>query len=100
MPVLSDKWIKKNAKSKGMIRPFISKQVRKGKFLLAYHHTVMMPGYLMNLKYLLMLTQVLLIQKFLKKKVSLLKEEKNVLFLPILSHWQEQLSISKYQMMY
>ena len=31
MPVLSDKWIKKNAKSKGMIRPFVSKQVRKGK---------------------------------------------------------------------
>ena len=31
MSVLSDKWIKKNAKSKGMIRPFVSKQIRKGK---------------------------------------------------------------------
>ena len=31
MPVLSDKWIKKNAKFKGMIKPFVSKQVRKGK---------------------------------------------------------------------
>ena len=31
MPVLSDKWIKKNAKLKGMIKPFVSKQVRKGK---------------------------------------------------------------------
>ena len=30
MPVLSDKWIKKTAK-KGMIKPFLDKQVRKGK---------------------------------------------------------------------
>ena len=30
MSVLSDKWIKRNAK-KGMIKPFVSKQVRKGK---------------------------------------------------------------------
>ena len=31
MTVLSDKWIKKNSLSKGMIRPFVSSQVRKGK---------------------------------------------------------------------
>ena len=31
MPVLSDKWIKKTVKEKGMIKPFLSKQVRKGK---------------------------------------------------------------------
>ena len=31
MPVLSDKWIKTNALSKSMIKPFVSKQVRKGK---------------------------------------------------------------------
>ena len=31
MSVLSDKWIKKTAKTKGMIKPFINKQVRKGK---------------------------------------------------------------------
>ena len=31
MPVLSDKWIKKIAKTKGMIKPFVSKQIRKGK---------------------------------------------------------------------
>ena len=31
MAVLSDKWIKKNALTRGMIRPFVSKQVRKGK---------------------------------------------------------------------
>jgi len=29
--VLSDKWIKNAASKKGMIRPFVSKQVRKGK---------------------------------------------------------------------
>ena len=31
MTVLSDKWIKKTAKQKGMIKPFVDKQVRKGK---------------------------------------------------------------------
>ena len=31
MTVLSDKWIKYAAAKKGMIRPFVSKQVRKGK---------------------------------------------------------------------
>ena len=31
MPVLSDKWIKRIVKTKGMIKPFINKQVRKGK---------------------------------------------------------------------
>ena len=31
MSVLSDKWIKKMAKTKGMIKPFVSKQTRKGK---------------------------------------------------------------------
>ena len=31
MSVLSDKWIEKTAKTKGMIKPFVSKQVRKGK---------------------------------------------------------------------
>ncbi len=31
MTVLSDKWIKKLSKTKGMIKPFVSKQIRKGK---------------------------------------------------------------------
>ena len=31
MTVLSDKWIKKMVKASGMIKPFISKQTRKGK---------------------------------------------------------------------
>ena len=31
MSVLSDKWIKKTAIKEGMIKPFVSKQVRKGR---------------------------------------------------------------------
>ena len=51
MTVLSDKWIKKTALAKGMIKP-LSKQVRKGKFLMDYHLMVMMQEYLKNLKFL------------------------------------------------
>ena len=32
MPVLSDKWIKENAKKNGMIKPYAKKQARKGDF--------------------------------------------------------------------
>ena len=52
MTVLSDKWIKKIAKQKGMIRPFVDKQVRKGKFLLDYLLTDMMREFQMSLKFL------------------------------------------------
>ena len=52
MPVLSDKWIK-NSSTKGMIKPFVSKQVRRGKISLGYLLD-MMQEFLMNLKYLLM----------------------------------------------
>ena len=31
MTVLSDKWIKKAAKQKKLIKPFVSKQIRRGK---------------------------------------------------------------------
>ena len=31
MTVLSDKWIKKTVKEKGMIKPFVANQIRKGK---------------------------------------------------------------------
>ena len=31
MPVLSDRWIKQAVKTKKMIKPFVSKQIRKGK---------------------------------------------------------------------
>ena len=52
MSVLSDKWIKSYAKIKGMIKPFVSKQVRKGKFHLDFPHMDMMQEFQMNLKYL------------------------------------------------
>ena len=52
MSVLSDKWIKKAAKTKGMIKPFVANKLEKVKFLLAYLRMVMMHVFLMNLKYL------------------------------------------------
>ena len=48
MSVLSDKWIIKAAK-KGLIKPFVSRQVRKGKFRAVL--TVMMLEFQMNLKF-------------------------------------------------
>ena len=52
MAVLSDKWIEKMAKSKDMIKPFVSKQTRKGKIHLDFHLTVMTQEYLMSSKFL------------------------------------------------
>ena len=52
MPVLSDKWIKKIAQTKGMIKPFVNKQVRKEKFLLDYPLTDTTLGSQMSLRYL------------------------------------------------
>ena len=69
MTVLSDKWIKKIVKQKGMIKPFVDKQVRKGKFPLDYLLTDMTQEFLTSSKFSLMLMQVLLILKFLKKIV-------------------------------
>ena len=48
---------KKIAKTKGMIRPFVSRQVRRGKISFVYLLTVMMLEFQMSLKYLLMLTR-------------------------------------------
>ena len=58
MTVLSDKWIKKAAKEKGMIKPFVSKQVRKGKISFGLSSYGYDAEFLMNLKFLQMLTQV------------------------------------------
>ena len=44
MTVLSDRWIKKRAQ-KGMIRPFINKQIRKGKFHMVYRLMDMMQSF-------------------------------------------------------
>ena len=54
MSVLSDKWIKKTVKEKGMIKPFVSKQVRKGKSHSDYLLMDMTQEFQMNLKFLLM----------------------------------------------
>ena len=51
MTVLSDKWIKKTVKQKAMIRPFVDKQVRKGKSLSGYLPMDMTLGYQMSLKF-------------------------------------------------
>jgi len=56
MSVQSDKWIIKMAKEQAMISPFEDKQIREGKFHLVFLHMGTMREYLMNLKYLLMLT--------------------------------------------
>ena len=54
MTVLSDKWITKMAKQKSMIKPFVSKQVRKGKFLLVYLLMDMTLEFQTSLKFLQM----------------------------------------------
>ena len=59
MTVLSDNWIKRMAKSKNMIKPFIEKQVRKGKIsfgLSSYGYDARVSN---ELKSLLTLIQVL-----------------------------------------
>ena len=54
MPVLSDKWIKKNAKLKGMIKPFVINKLEKVKFLLGCLRMDMMPEFLMSSRFLQM----------------------------------------------
>ena len=51
MAVLSDKWIRKSALTKGMIKPFVSKQVRKGKISFGLSSYGMMREFQTNLKY-------------------------------------------------
>ena len=58
MTVLSDKWIKKTAKQKGMIKPFVANRLEKEKFLSDYPLMDMMQEFQMNLKFLLMSIQV------------------------------------------
>ena len=53
MTVLSDKWIKKTAKQKGMIKPFVSKQVRKGKISFGLSSYGYDARFQMNLKFLM-----------------------------------------------
>ena len=58
MSVLSDKWIKKMAMEKEMIKPFVEKQKKRGMYFhMACPPLVMMQEYQMNLRFLLMLIQ-------------------------------------------
>ena len=41
MPVLSDKWITRMAKDKGMISPFEENRLEEIAFLMEFHHTGM-----------------------------------------------------------
>ena len=87
MPVLSDRWIKKNAKSKGMIKPFISKQVRKGKIsfgLSSYGYDARVSN---EFKIFTNVNSGVVDPKVFKKESFVTKRGK-------------ELSISKYQMMY
>ena len=59
MSVLSDKWIKKTVKSHKMISPFISKQVRKGKYHTDFPLMDMMQEFQMISKFLQMKIQQL-----------------------------------------
>ena len=52
MSVLSDRWIKKMALEKEMIKPFVPEQKRENKSLMAYLLLVMMQEFQMNLKFL------------------------------------------------
>ena len=78
MTVLSDKWIKKTVKEKGMIKPFISKQVRKGRIsfgLSSYGYDARVSN---EFKIFTNVNSGIVDPKVFKKKVLLLKLEKNV----------------------
>ena len=78
MPVLSDKWIKTNAKSHGMIKPFVSKQVRKGKIsfgLSSYGYDARVSN---EFKIFTNVNSGVVDPKVFKKRVSLLRKVKNV----------------------
>ena len=52
MSVLSDRWIKKMAIEKEMIKPFVKSRKQKKIFLMDYLLLAMMLEFLMNLKFL------------------------------------------------
>jgi len=78
MTVLSDKWIKKITKEKGMIKPFVGKQVRKGKIsfgLSSYGYDARVSN---EFKIFTNVNSGIVDPKVLKKRVLLLKLVKNV----------------------
>ena len=69
MSVLSDKWIKTMATKSGMIKPFVSKQVRKGKIsfgLSSYGYDARVSN---EFKIFTNVNSGIVDQKFLKKRV-------------------------------
>ena len=86
MPVLSDKWIKKIARTKNMIKPFVSKQVRKGKIsfgLSSYGYDARVSN---EFKIFTNVNSGVVDPKVFKKESFVTKRGKNALFLPILLH--------------
>ena len=80
MTVLSDKWIK-NAALKGMIKPFVDKQIRKGKIsfgLSSYGYDARVSN---EFKIFTNVNSGIVDPKVFKKRVLLLKLEKNVSYL-------------------
>ena len=78
MTVLSDKWIKKAAKQKGMIKPFVDKQVRKGKIsfgLSSYGYDARVSN---EFKIFTNVNSGIVDPKVFKKRALLQKLEKNV----------------------
>ena len=80
MTVLSDKWIKKTAKEKGMIKPFVDKQVRKGKIsfgLSSYGYDARVSN---EFKIFTNVNSGIVEPKIFKKESFITKIGKNVLF--------------------
>ena len=78
MTVLSDKWIKKTVKSSGMIKPFVSKQIRKGKIsfgLSSYGYDARVSN---EFKIFTNVNSGVVDPKIFKKKVLLPKSERSV----------------------
>ena len=86
MSVLSDKWIKKNAQTKEMIKPFVSRQVRKGKIsfgLSSYGYDARVPN---EFKIFTNVNSGVVDPKKFKKESFITKRVKSVLFPQTLSH--------------
>ena len=85
MTVLSDKWIKKAAE-KGMIKPFVKKQVRNGKIsfgLSSYGYDARVSN---EFKIFTNVNSGIVDPKVFKKDSFVTKIVKNVLYHQILSH--------------
>ena len=82
MTVLSDRWIKKMSKTKGMIKPFVDKQKEKEKCLLVYLHMVMMLEFQMNLKFFTNVNSGVVDPKIFKKDSFVTKKSKECIIPP------------------